>query len=176
MKLPVIYRTIEDLASDNKLWYQYAYKIAKKKELADDMVSDMYLIMLLLNQKNPNKTFSKSYIYTTLKNLHLKAKANLKKEIIIDRNITCEYIPDEEVETIEDEIDALDFTNYTMEYLSDDNCKQKWFHNTIFKYVIIDGIAIRELERRSNIHFNILQHSIKTTKKKLIENYKPKNE
>lgn len=176
MKHPVKYSTIEELASDNKLWYKYAYMISKKKELAYNMVSDMYIIMIEMKLENPSKTFSKSYIYTTLVNLHIKSVEYKPKEIISYRDSNLEYIPNEIVEEQNnDEYDSLDFYNYTMNYLDDCKCKDQWFHNTLFRYVVIDGLSIRELERRSNIHFGIIQRSIIATKKLLKENYKPKN-
>lgn len=175
MKHPVKYNTIEELTLDNKLWYWYAFEISKNKQLADDMVSDMYLKMILTKEQQPNKTFSKSYIYTTLKNYHLKAIEPKPKQIIIDRQASCEYIPDTDAEPQDDGIDSIEFYKYVIDYLNVADTREDWFHHTIFKYVYIDGLSIRELERRSKIHFNILQSSIQSTKKKLKENYKPKN-
>ncbi|WP_333809175.1 hypothetical protein [Flavobacterium sp.] len=164
-----MYKSIDDLVVDNSLWLKYSLNISRNKNLADEMLSDMYVNIISIKQKNPNKTFSKSYIYKTLENCHLKLLYQIN-QIDFESGKSIEYVVDEQDN--EDEIDAYDFYNYTLQYLSETYDRNDWFHKTIFKYVMIDGMSIRELSRQSKIHFNILQSSIQSTKKKLIENYK----
>lgn len=163
------YLTIDDIANDNALWIRYALQISKNKDYADEMVADMYIRLIDIKSRNLDKTFSKVYMYRVLKNSFL---IMLKEKSKIDKSFDIEEIGNDDDEYTEDELDALDFYNYTLEYISNITDRSDWFHKTIFKYVMIDGLSIRELARKSNIHFNILQSSIQATKKRLKENYK----
>lgn len=143
--------------------------------VANEMLSDMYLNFILLKGKQPNKEFSKAYVYKALKHFFLKKKEKDNKNFYC-RVEDFEYINIDDCQyEVNDDIDANEFYNWTLVYVSSINDINDWFHKTIFKYVIIGGMSIRELERQSKIHYNILQSSIQSTKQKLKENYKPKN-
>lgn len=40
----------------------------------------------------------------------------------------------------------------------------EWFHRTLFKYVLLDGISMREMERQTGISYNVIHKSITATK------------
>lgn len=168
------YNTIEELVNENTLWFKYALEISNDILIANEILSDMYLQLIVLKNKQPYKEFSKAYVYKSLKHFYIKIKLEDNKNFY-NRVEDYEYINIDDNEEVEESIDAYDFYNYTLNYLSNVTDRNDWFHKTIFKYVVIDGMSIRELERQSKIHFNILQSSIQSTKKKLKENYKPKN-
>lgn len=46
-----------------------------------------------------------------------------------------------------------------------------WFHATLFKYVMIDGISIRQLAKDTDISFNVIRASIFNTKEFLKNKY-----
>lgn len=77
----------------------------------------------------------------------------------------------EEMLPYEEDSDYHDFSlnlyNDILEYLNTHDDIEDWFHKTIFTYIFINKMTMRELSRKSNIHFNIIQKSVVRTKKKL---------
>jgi len=176
----VKYKNLNDISTDSKLWFKYALKITSDKNKANDILSEMYMIYASFFDRYPNKVLSKAYIYKTLQNCYFKnrdidSKTTTYSEYKISPDEAYEDIPFDEVgksELMENNNDKIVYSIHQgiMDLLNN-NDDVDWFHNTIFRYVMIDGMSIRSLAKQSGIHFNILQSSIKNTKEKLQKIY-----
>jgi len=165
-----------DISTDGKLWFKYAVKITGDKYKAEDLVPEMYLTVTALFKRYPKKELSKSYIFKTLKTIYLKQIETDSKPIQFDIQESEDDLPFDEVgllEQVQNRNDATSFNIYhgVMDFLNTINSIDDWFHNTVFKLVIVGGMSLRELAKQSGIHFNILQSSIVITKTKLQKIY-----
>lgn len=69
---------LDVLAKRDKEWREMAFKICNCHTLSDDLVNDMYLVMV-----NKNR-FNESYIYRTLKGLYLDYLKRNNKNISLN--------------------------------------------------------------------------------------------
>lgn len=98
---------LEELAKEDSKWRQYAYGLCKDHQLSGDLVNDMYL--RLYNTKS--NSFSKRYIFRTLRNLFLDhIKTNNKTVSLEDIAI----IESDNNEVTSDRLDLLDMLDDTL--------------------------------------------------------------
>lgn len=141
---------LEELAKKDAQWRKMAFQICKDKDLADELVQEMYLKLAY----NTN-LIKDGYIYTVLRNLFYDYTKN-NKEILIDfSNI--------EIEDIE-YVEPMDYFQL-MKGLT-------WYERTMFELSTLVGQ--RELSRQTGIHIQTIHRVNKMVKSKI--NGKKKND
>ena len=142
---------LEELAKKDAQWRKMALQICKDKDLADELVQEMYIKVL-----NKTKPLSDGYIFVTLRSLfydHLK-----NKDILVDDFSRFQLIVEEYAEELD--IDYIKLTkNLT------------WYERTMFELSTLVGQ--RELERQTGIPLQTIHRINKMVKIKL--NGKKKN-
>ena len=140
---------LAELAKKDAQWRKMAFQICKDKDLADELVQEMYLKLAY----NTN-LIKDGYIYTVLRNLFYDyTKSN--KDILIDfSNI--------EIEDIE-YVEPMDYFQL-MKGLT-------WYERTMFELSTLVGQ--RELSRQTGIHLQTIHRISKKVKNQI--NGKKKN-
>jgi DNA-directed RNA polymerase specialized sigma24 family protein len=140
---------LAELAKKDAQWRKMAFQICKDKDLADELVQEMYLKLAY----NTN-LIKDGYIYTVLRNLFYDyTKSN--KDILVDfSNI--------EIEDIE-YIEPVDYIQL-MKGLT-------WYERTMFELSTLVGQ--RELSRQTGIHIQTIHRISKKVKNQI--NGKKKN-
>ena len=140
---------LAELAKKDAQWRKMAFQICKDKDLADELVQEMYLKLY----QNTN-LIKDGYIYTVLRNLFYDyTKSN--KDILIDFS-NIEIIDTEYVEPI-------DYFQL-MKGLT-------WYERTMFELSTLVGQ--RELSRQTGIHLQTIHRISKKVKNQI--NGKKKN-
>ena len=140
---------LAELAKKDTQWRKMAFQICKDKDLADELVQEMYLKLY----QNTN-LIKDGYIYTVLRNLFYDyTKSN--KDILIDFS-NIEIIDTEYVEPI-------DYFQL-MKGLT-------WYERTMFELSTLVGQ--RELSRQTGIHLQTIHRISKKVKNQI--NGKKKN-
>ena len=140
---------LEELAKKDAQWRKMAFQICKDKDLADELVQEMYLKLY----QNTN-LIKEGYIYTVLRNLFYDY-AKTQKDIIVDFS----NIEIEDTEYIE----PVDYFQL-MKGLT-------WYERTMFELSTLVGQ--RELSRQTGIHLQTIHRVNKMVKSKI--NGKKKN-
>jgi DNA-directed RNA polymerase specialized sigma24 family protein len=140
---------IKELSEKDAKWRKMAFQICKDKDLADELVQEMYLKLY----QNTN-LIKEGYIYTVLRNLFYDYTKS-QKDIIIDFS----NIEIEDTEYIEP-VDYLQL----MKGLT-------WYERTMFELSTLVGQ--RELSRQTGIHLQTIHRVNKMVKSKI--NGKKKN-
>ena len=143
---------IEQLAQRDSDWRQMAFKITKDKDLADDIVQEMYIKSV--DFKNVRKI--DWYVYTVLRNLFYDSLKT--KEILIDDFTRFEIIEDEYVSLPEFDELAKNLT---------------WYERTMFVCSTLQGQ--RPFSRQTEIHIQTVHRINKLVKEKLICQVKNQN-
>ncbi len=134
---------LQELAKKDAQWRKMAFQICKDKDLADELVQEMYLKLAY----NTN-LIKDGYIYTVLRNLFYDyTKSN--KDILVDfSNI--------EIEDIE-YIEPVDYIQL-MKGLT-------WYERTMFELSTLVGQ--RELSRQTGIHIQTIHRISKKVKNQI---------
>ena len=140
---------LDELAKKDAQWRKMAFQICKDKDLADELVQEMYLKLY----QNTN-LIKEGYIYTVLRNLFYDYTKS-QKDIIIDFS----NIEIEDTEYIE----PVDYFQL-MKGLT-------WYERTMFELSTLVGQ--RELSRQTGIHLQTIHRVNKMVKSKI--NGKKKN-
>ena len=134
---------LAELAKKDAQWRKMAYQICKDKDLADELVQEMYLKLY----QNTN-LIKDGYIYTVLRNLFYDyTKSN--KDILIDFS-NIEIIDTEYVEPV-------DYFQL-MKGLT-------WYERTMFELSTLVGQ--RELSRQTGIHLQTIHRISKKVKNQI---------
>jgi DNA-directed RNA polymerase specialized sigma24 family protein len=134
---------LEELAKKDAQWRKMAFQICKDKDLADELVQEMYLKLY----QNTN-LIKEGYIYTVLRNLFYDYTKS-QKDIIIDFS----NIEIEDTEYIE----PVDYFQL-MKGLT-------WYERTMFELSTLVGQ--RELSRQTGIHLQTIHRVNKMVKSKI---------
>jgi DNA-directed RNA polymerase specialized sigma24 family protein len=140
-----------ELAKKDAQWRKMALQICKDKDLADELVQEMYIKV-----STKTKPLSDGYIFVTLRSLfydHLK-----NKDILVDDFSQFQLI----VEEYSEELD-IDYIKLTKNLT--------WYERTMFELSTLVGQ--RELERQTGIPLQTIHRINKMVKLKL--NGKKKN-
>lgn len=134
---------LQELAKKDAQWRKMAFQICKDKDLADELVQEMYLKLAY----NTN-LIKDGYIYTVLRNLFYDyTKSN--KDILVDfSNI--------EIEDIE-YVEPVDYIQL-MKGLT-------WYERTMFELSTLVGQ--RELSRQTGIHIQTIHRISKKVKNQI---------
>lgn len=135
---------IELLAKNDANWRKMALHICKDKDLADELVQEMYLKSHTFKSDSPN------YIFFVLKNLHYDYKKS---------NVVC----------IDDfsNFDIQEVESHEPEDINYDEAVKSltWYEKTIFEQSILLGQ--RKLSRATGIHIQTIHRVNKTVKEKV---------
>jgi DNA-directed RNA polymerase specialized sigma24 family protein len=134
---------LEELAKKDAQWRKMAFQICKDKDLADELVQEMYLKLY----QNTN-LIKEGYIYTVLRNLFYDY-TKTQKDIIVDFS----NIEIEDTEYIE----PVDYFQL-MKGLT-------WYERTMFELSTLVGQ--RELSRQTGIHLQTIHRVNKMVKSKI---------
>lgn len=134
---------IHELAKKDAQWRKMAFQICKSKDLADELVQNMYI-------KLSERTISVSdgYIFVTLRSLFYDSLKN--NDILID---------DFSKFKIEDDVycEGIDYSELSKDLT--------WYERTMFELSTLHGQ--RELSRQTGIHIQTIHRINKMVKTKL---------
>jgi len=140
---------IHELAKKDAQWRKMAFQICKSKDLADELVQNMYI---KLSEKTIPVT--DGYIFVTLRSLFYDSLKN--NDILIDDFSKFE-VEDEEY------CEGIDYSELSKDLT--------WYERTMFEQSTLLGQ--RELSRQTGIHIQTIHRINKMVKNKL--NGKKKN-
>ena len=135
---------LQELAKKDAQWRKMAFQICKDKDLADELVQEMYLKLY----QNTN-LIKDGYIYTVLRNLFYDY-AKTQKDLIVDFS-NIEILDDG------DYIEPIDY-KALIKGLT-------WYERTMFELSTLVGQ--RELSRQTGIHIQTIHRINKMVKSKI---------
>jgi DNA-directed RNA polymerase specialized sigma24 family protein len=134
---------LAELAKKDAQWRKMAFQICKDKDLADELVQEMYLKLY-----NNTNLIKEGYIYTVLRNLFYDYTKQ-QKDIIVDfSNI--------EIEDIE-YIEPIDYKELIKGFT--------WYERTVFEVSTLYGQ--REMARQTGIHIQTIHRINKLVKSRI---------
>jgi len=154
---------LEELCKRDKEWRKMAFHFCKSKELADDIVQDMYLKF-----SNYNKPINDHYIFFALKTIFLDY-LRIDKRI---QTINIDLFPFEVQKKI-CEIN-YDFYDYDTDYLKELTLIKVKELPYFERELLIESqkVSQRQLARETDIAFVVINQTIKKTKKQLWQEIK----
>jgi DNA-directed RNA polymerase specialized sigma24 family protein len=150
-------KILEQLSQKDGKWRSYALKITLDKDLADDLVQDMYLKC----HRNQYKRTDDSYIYFILLNLYRdylrKCNTLIDLDVIKERiGVEDDYGTDEVEDVITDKLKGFD------DYFAE------------LALINADGTSLREIERLYGVNYAKVWREIKIIKERLKQDQKIK--
>ena len=156
----MVQETMVLVAKKHKEWIKIVISFGCDKEIAEDIVQEMYIKIQLKLEKGLDIMYGKEinyyYIFKTLKSLFYDLKRKGK-------NITIVNIEDN-INEFNTEMDI----NYDSEYkkITDSLSEMYWYNRKVFE-IINGGEKIAELSRKSGIPYYSLYNTYKKVKSKL---------
>jgi DNA-directed RNA polymerase specialized sigma24 family protein len=156
----MVQETMVLVAKKHKEWIKIVISFGCDKEIAEDIVQEMYIKIQLKLEKGLDIMYGKEinyyYIFKTLKSLFYDLKRKGK-------NITIVNIED----NINDFNTQIDI-NYDSEYekITDSLSEMYWYNRKVFE-IINGGEKIAELSRKSGIPYYSLYNTYNKVKSKL---------
>ena len=156
----MVQETMVLVAKKHKEWIKIVISFGCDKEIAEDIVQEMYIKIQLKLEKGLDIMYGKEinyyYIFKTLKSLFYDLKRKGK-------NITIVNIED----NINDFNTEMDI-NYDSEYkkITDSLSEMYWYNRKVFE-IINGGEKIAELSRKSGIPYYSLYNTYNKVKSKL---------
>lgn len=156
----MVQETMILVAKKHKEWIKIVISFGCDKEIAEDIVQEMYIKIQLKLEKGLDIMYGKEinyyYIFKTLKSLFYDLKRKGK-------NITIVNIEDN-INNFNTEMDI----NYDSEYekITDSLSEMYWYNRKVFE-IINGGEKIAELSRKSGIPYYSLYNTYNKVKSKL---------
>ena len=75
---------LNKLSKDDQMWRRLAFNLCKDRQIADDLVQDMYIKMYNLSLKYPNKDVNSWYVYSSLRTIYFNYLKSSKQTISVD--------------------------------------------------------------------------------------------
>jgi len=143
---------LEELCKRDKDWRRMAFHICKSKDIADDIVQDMYIKF-----SNYNKSLNEYYVFFALKSIFLDYLRKEKTKVELNENL-CNF-------------DEYDFEQDKIKELALEKVKQlPYFEKELL--TVTQEISQRQLARETDISFIVINQTIKRTKQQLWEELK----
>ena len=143
---------LDELCKRDKEWRKMAFHICKNKDIADDIVQDMYMKFA-----NYNKVLNDYYIFFALKSIFLDYLRKEKPKAELSENL-CNF-------------DDYDYNDDTIKELALLKVKElPYFERELL--TVTQTISQRQLARETEISFIVINQTIKKTKVKLWEDLK----
>ena len=149
---------LEILCKNNDLWLKMAFDICKDRDLANDLVQDMYLKLHKINKQVNN-----SYVYFTIKSIYTDTlkNATVKNRVdCIDFNNSNFVILDHDLD-----LETLNEINQRIENLYNQFNKLRSHEKIIIEWSAIEGL--RKFSRESNISIRTVQKCRTNLKEKV---------
>lgn len=144
---------LNEIVKKQHKWVAYAFSLSKDKELANDIVQDMYLKVFKIDKQVDN-----SYIYKVIRNIFFDIKSK-KKEFSVDVSY-FDYLEEEGVFEIDDKGKKLlnKFENL------------EEYH----KFLIVekDQKSLRQIAKELGVNYGHIYREIKKAREKLFKNIK----
>jgi len=154
---------LDELCKRDKEWRKMAFHICKRKDLADDIVQDMYIKF-----SNYNKQLNDYYIFFAIKSIFLDY---LRKERRIP-TVEFDLFPfkvDKNMFQINN--DFYDYETDNLKELALTKVKElPYFERELL--TVTQEISQRQLARETDISFVVINQTIKKTKKQLWQEIK----
>ncbi len=129
-----------------------AFHICKSKDIADDIVQDMYIKF-----SNYNKSLNEYYVFFALKSIFLDYLRKEKTKVELNENL-CNF-------------DEYDFEQDKIKELALEKVKQlPYFEKELL--TVTQEISQRQLARETDISFIVINKTIKKTKQQLWQDLK----
>ena len=129
-----------------------AFHICKSKDIADDIVQDMYIKF-----SNYNKSLNEYYVFFALKSIFLDYLRKEKTKVELNENL-CNF-------------DEYDFEQDKIKELALEKVKQlPYFEKELL--TVTQEISQRQLARETDISFIVINQTIKKTKQQLWQDLK----
>ena len=143
---------LEELCKRDKDWRKMAFHICKSKELADDIVQDMYIKF-----SNYNKVLNEYYVFFALKSIFLDYLRKEKPKVELNENLY--------------NFDEYDYDSDKIKELALEKVKElPYFERELL--TVTQTISQRQLARETDISFIVINQTIKKTKKQLWQDIK----
>lgn len=143
---------LEELCKRDKDWRRMAFHICKSKDIADDIVQDMYIKF-----SNYNKSLNEYYVFFALKSIFLDYLRKEKTKVELNENL-CNF-------------DEYDYDNDKIKELALEKVKQlPYFEKELL--TVTQEISQRQLARETDISFIVINKTIKKTKQQLWQDLK----
>ena len=143
---------LEELCKRDKDWRRMAFHICKSKDIADDIVQDMYIKF-----SNYNKSLNEYYVFFALKSIFLDYLRKEKTKVELNENL-CNF-------------DEYDFEQDKIKELALEKVKQlPYFEKELL--TVTQEISQRKLARETDISFIVINQTIKKTKQQLWQDLK----
>ena len=143
---------LDELCKRDKDWRRMAFHICKSKELADDIVQDMYIKF-----SNYNKVLNEYYVFFALKSIFLDYLRKEKPKVELNENL-CKF-------------DDYDYDSDKIKELALEKVKElPYFERELL--TVTQTISQRQLARETDISFIVINQTIKKTKKQLCQDIK----
>jgi DNA-directed RNA polymerase specialized sigma24 family protein len=158
---------LDELAKKDKLWREMAFQICKEKDLADDLVQEMYLKLC-----NNTNLIKEGYVYIIIRNLfydYTKSNKNIFTNFSsVDIYSLIKAINKISIEAFDKEendkySEPLDYNELIKGFT--------WYERTMFELSTLYGQ--RELSRQTGIHIQTIHRINKKVKSRI--NGKKKN-
>ncbi len=143
---------LEELCKRDKDWRRMAFHICKSKDIADDIVQDMYIKF-----SNYNKVLNDYYVFFAIKSIFLDYLRKEKTKVELNENL-CNF-------------DEYDFEQDKIKELALEKVKQlPYFEKELL--TVTQEISQRQLARETDISFIVINKTIKKTKQQLWQDLK----
>lgn len=143
---------LEELCKRDKDWRRMAFHICKSKDIADDIVQDMYIKF-----SNYNKVLNDYYVFFAIKSIFLDYLRKEKTKVELNENL-CNF-------------DEYDFEQDKIKELALEKVKQlPYFEKELL--TVTQEISQRQLARETDISFIVINQTIKKTKQQLWQDLK----
>lgn len=144
--------------SHNK-WINTVKKMGCTEQEAEDITSDMYLIIGKMLNKGLDISYGDEvnyyYIYRTLRTSFLQLKNRLTKEAKVPLELTLDI----------ESMQYVDFERVNDEVLDELN-KMHWYDRKVYE-LIQGGYSVTDLSKKTNIRYHSLYNTYRKTKDKL---------
>ena len=155
---------LEKIFQSHNKWINTTLKFGCNREEAEDIVSNMYLVIGKMLKKGLNIAYGDEvnyyYIYLTLRSTFLQMKNKQKKQ----NNISLDLVLDLESGEYIDFYDANDVVEQELQ-------KLHWYDKKVYN-LIQDEYSITELSKKTNITYHSLYNTYRKVKDRLKEKLK----
>ena len=143
---------LEELCKRDKDWRRMAFHICKSKDIADDIVQDMYIKF-----SNYNKVLNDYYVFFAIKSIFLDYLRKEKTKVELNENL-CNF-------------DEYDYDNDKIKELALLKVNElPYFEKELL--TVTHKISHRQLARETYISFIVINQTIKKTKQQLWQDLK----
>lgn len=143
---------LEELCKRDKEWRKMAFHICKSRDIADDIVQDMYIKF-----SNYNKQLNDYYIFFAIKSIFLDYLRKEKTKVELNDNL-CNF-------------EEYNYDNDKIKELALEKVKElPYFERELL--TVTQEISQRQLARETDISFIVINQTIKKTKNQLWEEIK----